>query len=69
MNGGETQGLVAGPDGRFHVTWNNDANGVMQLWYTNFFVELRGQTVGVRRIDRTRDVSFESSGAAIDVGL
>jgi len=38
-NGGETQGLAATPDGQFHVTWNNDVNGVMQLWYTTFTIE------------------------------
>jgi hypothetical protein len=66
MNGGETQGLVASPDGRFHATWNNDVNGVMQLWYTSFTIDLGGQAVGVTRVDRTKDVSFESSAAVID---
>lgn len=65
-NGGETQGLVAGPDGRFHATWNNDVSGVMQLWYTSFTVQKGGQVVGVRRVNRTQDMSFESSTPVID---
>jgi hypothetical protein len=65
-NGGETQGLVAGPDGRFHVTWNNGESGVMQLWYSDFTVQLNGQTVGVRRVDRTKDITVEVDSPVID---
>ena len=53
-NGGETQGLVTGPDGRFHVAWINGESGVMQLWYTNFAVQPGTQTVNsVRATDQT----------------
>ncbi len=65
-NGGETQGLVAGPDGRFNVTWINGETGVMQIWYTDLTVQLGTQTVGVRRVDRTKDVSFQLSAPVID---
>jgi hypothetical protein len=65
-NGGETQGLVAGPDGRFHATWNNGESGVMQLWYTDFEVQLGGQAVGARRVDRTKDITVEVDAPVID---
>ncbi len=75
-NGGETQGLVAGPDGRFHVTWSNGESGVMQLWYTSFAVYGGTQAAGVRRVtetsktiettDRTKDVRMEVSAPLID---
>ena len=65
-NGGETQGLVAGPDGRFHVAWLNGESGVMQLWYTSFTVQPRSQKVGARRVDRSKDVSVEVSAPALD---
>jgi hypothetical protein len=38
-NGGDTQGLVADRDGRFHAAWINGQTGVMQLWLTDFEVE------------------------------
>jgi hypothetical protein len=65
-NGGETQGLVAGPDGRFHVTWINGESGVMQLWYTSFTVQPGTQKVAVRRVDRTKEVSIEVSDPVLD---
>jgi hypothetical protein len=65
-NGGETQGLVATPDGRFHVAWINGESGVMQLWYTSFTVQPGTQQVGVRRVDRSADVSVEVSSAVLD---
>jgi hypothetical protein len=37
-DGGETQRLAAGPDGRFHIIWINGKSGVMQLSYTAFTV-------------------------------
>ena len=53
FGGGETQGLAASPDGRFHAAWNKDGSGVMQLWYTTFTVQgnLRGTDV-TRRLGR-----------------
>jgi len=46
MNGGESQGLAASPDGRFHVTWSSDVNDVMQLWYSSFTVNGVARAVG-----------------------
>jgi hypothetical protein len=65
-NGGETQGLVAGPDGRFHVAWINGESGVMQLWYTSFTVQPGTQKIGVRRVDRTKEVSIEASAPVLN---
>ena len=31
-NGGDTQGLVGLPGGKFHIAWINGASGKMQLW-------------------------------------
>jgi hypothetical protein len=64
-NGGETQGLAAGPDGRFHVIWINGESGVMQLWYTSLTVQPGNQKVGVRRVDRTKEVPVEVSPPAL----
>ena len=77
-NGGETQGLAAGHDGRFHAIWDNDVAGVMQLWYTSF--EVPGRVVGGGKAaestalgsdaglpsDLTKLVSFEVSRPSID---
>jgi hypothetical protein len=59
-NGGETQGLVAGPDGRYHVAWINGESGVMQLWYTSFTVQPGTQTVGARKVDRVDGTNQQS---------
>jgi hypothetical protein len=64
-NGGETQGLVAGPDGRFHVAWINGESGVMQLWYTSLTVKPGTQKIDVRLVDKadgTKEVSNVSAG-------
>jgi hypothetical protein len=65
-NGGETQGLVADPTGRFHVAWINGETGVMQLWYTSFTVDPGTQKVGVRRRDITKEVLIEVEARALD---
>jgi hypothetical protein len=65
-NGGDTQGLLAGPNGDFHAAWINGESGVMQLWYANFTVQLGSQTTGVRRVDRTAEVGVEVSEPVID---
>ena len=62
----ETQGLVKGPDGRFHIAWINGESGVMQLWYTSFTVQPGTQKIGVRRVDRTKEVSIEVSAPVLD---
>ena len=38
-NGGDTQGLVATPDGVFHSAWINGESGVMQLWLKEIKVD------------------------------
>jgi hypothetical protein len=59
-NGGETQGLVAGPDGQFHVAWINGESGVMQLWYTSFTVRTGAQKLGgVRHV---KEASLDRDG-------
>ena len=67
-NGGETQGLVAGPDGRFHVTWINGESGVMQLWYTSFTVPGVTQKAGARRVESTNESSSQVNSAVTDSG-
>jgi hypothetical protein len=65
-NGGESQGLVADPDGRFHLAWINGESGVMQLWHTRFTVDPASARVGVRRVDRSKDLSVEVSAPVLD---
>ncbi len=38
-NGGDTFGLLAGPDGIFHVAWISSVNDVMQLFYCQIRVD------------------------------
>lgn len=64
-NGGDTQGLVGGPDGKFHSAWINGASGVTQLWYTSFRVEPR-TAVAPAVIDRTESVSVEADEPVVD---
>jgi hypothetical protein len=56
-NGGETQGLVASPDGQFHVSWINGESGVMQLWYTNFRVQGAVQAHSESNANRLKETS------------
>jgi hypothetical protein len=65
-NGGETQGLAADPDGRFHVAWINGESGVMQLWYTSFTVQGEVQTAGARHGEQNRESSSPTSAGTRD---
>jgi hypothetical protein len=64
-NGGETQGLVAGPDGRFHVAWINGESGVMQLWYTNFAVQPGTQKINSGRAANQTDGNKEAAKVTV----
>ena len=66
-NGGDTQGLVAGPDGTFHAAWINGETGVMQLWYSALKVDgaARPPAAAGRR-DYSRELTLEVSTPAID---
>lgn len=69
-NGGDTQGLVAGPDGAFHSAWINGESGVMQLWYKEIAVDkaaaLGSAAVARPRKDLSRYLTLEVSGPRID---
>jgi hypothetical protein len=67
-NGGETQGLVAGPDGVFHSAWINGESGVMQLWSKEFTVD-KPQTprASSSRKDLSSGLALEVSEPSLDV--
>jgi hypothetical protein len=69
-NGGDTQGLVAGPDGVFHSAYINGGSGVMQLWSKTLSVDgtaaLQSPFVSPRK-DLSRDLALEVSEPRIDL--
>ncbi len=69
-NGGDTQGLVAGPDGTFHSAWINGASGVMQLWSKELIVDTAAvlQASGINhRKDLSGDVTLEVGRSSVDL--
>ncbi len=68
VNGGETQGFVAGDQGVFHSAWINGQSGVMQLWLG----KMRVNTGGVQspfsnpRQDVSHDLALELSEPTVD---
>jgi len=67
-NGGDTQGLVAGPDGAFHAVWINGESGVMQMWHTVFRVEAqpRPASGAPPHADYSRELKLEASQPVLD---
>ncbi len=70
-NGGDTQGLVAGPDGVFHSAWINGdgASGTMELWYKEFSVDknaLPRSAASHSREDLSRQLTLDISQPQID---
>jgi hypothetical protein len=70
-NGGDTQGLVAGPDGVFHSAWINGESGVMQLWSKEITLDktatLRSSATPQPRRDLSRDLTLEVSQPSINI--
>jgi hypothetical protein len=48
-NGGDTQGLVGGPHGSFHLAWINGCAGELQLWATEIAVNRSRLAAGPAR--------------------
>jgi hypothetical protein len=66
-NGGDTQGLVAAPDGTFHAVWINGESGVMQPWHTAFHVDPGARiTTTAARTDHSRELKLDVSTPTID---
>lgn len=67
-NGGDTQGLVATSDGRFHAAWIDGASGVMQLWSQDFAVNptVARRDGGRERADVSAELTMELSDPVID---
>jgi len=81
-NGGDTQGLAADREGRFHAAWIDGKSGVMQLSLTDFAVDPRvvegvrtanaakvapeGAEVPAGRTDLTTRLEIDVSKPAID---
>jgi len=67
-NGGETQGLAAGPDGVFHSAWMNGETGVMQLWSKDFTVDNPQTTEQTpSRKDLSSELAVEVSEPSLDI--
>ena len=60
-NGGDTQGLAAGPDGVFHSAWINGESGVMQLWFKSFTVHGIPVVKSPSRQDLSAELTLEAS--------
>lgn len=69
-NGGDTQGLVAGPDGVFQSAYISGGSGVMQLWWKKLTVDraaaVQSPFINPRR-NLSRDLALEVSEPRIDV--
>ena len=69
-NGGDTQGLVAGPDGAFHSAYIDGGSGTMQLWSKKLTVDraaaVQSPFVNPRK-DLSRDLTLEVNEPRIDV--
>ncbi len=70
-NGGDTQGLLAGPDGVFHSAWINGdgATGVTELWHKEFRVDpaaLPHSALSVSREDLSGKLTLKISDARVD---
>ena len=65
-NGGDTQGLIGGPDGVFHSAWINGESGVMQLWSKEITVDNRVTERLPRRKKLNGDLTLKVSEPNID---
>jgi hypothetical protein len=67
-NGGDTQGLVTGPNGAFRLAGINGDSGVMQLWWTRIegSREVAAPAAQPERRDESQDVELEVSAPVLD---
>jgi hypothetical protein len=64
LTGGETQGLVAGPDGSFHALWLDGSIGVMQLRWSRLTASgTVSSSAGAGVVARTSPQAFNSTAA------